>query len=187
MRNINKIAYSVANEIAPDLKKRKNFNGRGYFALVLNHGSSLTIGDVREIAERLALTPVFIAFNMEREFDKSRYFSRLFNSKILLPKTKNEFYNAISECEFTVSENITGAFFSLLSHKPSYLNAKCGVCRTFIAELMSMGCDENIIIPYTKNRIEIIKKVRARDSDFSYIINKIQNRISYEIIEALRT
>lgn len=187
MRNINKLAFSVANEIAPDLKKRRNINGRDCFALVLNIGSSLTIGDVREISERLTLTPVFIAFNTELEFDKSRNFSRFFDSKILIPKTKKEFYDAISECEFTVSENIAGAYFSLLSHKTSYLNAKCGVCRTFIAELISMGCSENIILPYTKNRTDIIKKVRARDSDFSYIINKIQNRISYEIIEALRT
>jgi len=187
MQNINKFAYSVANEIAPDLKKRTNLFNCGCFALILNDGSSLTIGDVGEISKRLALRPVFIAFDTNGEFDRSRCFSRFFNSKVLIPKTKNEFHNAISECEFTVSENIAGAYFSLLSHKPSYLNAKFGACRTFIAELISMGCDENIIIPYTKNRTEIIKKVRVHDSDFSYIINKIQNRISYEIIEAFRT
>lgn len=186
MRNINNFSCSVANKIAPDLERRKNFNRRGYFALILNDDSSLTIGDITEISERLSLTPIFITFNMGSEFDKSRCFSKFFNSKTLMPRTKNEFQNAISECEFTVSECFYGAFLSLLSHKPSYLNTKYEICRAFIAELISMGCSEDIIIPYTKNRTGIIKKARARDSDFSYIINKIQNRISSEIIKAFK-
>lgn len=187
MRNINEFAYSIANEIAPDLKEQASRCKGRNFAFILGSGTSLTAGDVREITERTDLTPIFIVFRENTEIDASRYFSRLFDSKILFPRNRSEFGAAVKECQFTVSESILGAYSSLLSHTPVYLNSKSGVCRSFIAELVAMGCSENILIPYTKNRTDIIKKVRAHDSDFSYIINKIRYRIFFEIIEAFNS
>lgn len=186
MRNINEFAYSIASEIAPDLKKEVSRCRGGSFAFVLKGGTSLTAGDVREITERTNLTPLFILLREKTEIDASRYFSRLFDSKILLVRSNSEFCSAVKECRFTVSESILGAYSSILSYTPAYLNAKSDVSRSFIAELASMGCSKNILIPYIKNRIDIIKKVRAQDSDFSYIINKIRDRICFEITEAFK-
>jgi len=182
MRYLNDLAYSVAKELAPEFKipvYRKN----KYFAFIINESTSLSVGDIKEISERVALKPLFMYIGSDSLISKTRFFSRKFDSKPFFLKSKTDFENAISECEFTVSENPIGAYFSILAHKSVYLNIKNEASRNFITEFISMNCGENIVIPYTKNRIGIIKKVRAKNSDFCYIIDKIRNKISKEIIE----
>lgn len=182
MRYLNELAYSVAKELAPELKTTSQQKGK-YFALILNDSCTLTVGDVREISNRVSLKPIFISIDHEDAIAKAKFFSRIFNSEHLYPKNKSALKNAISKCEFTVSESYLGSYISILSHKPSYLNIGSESSRAFFCELIFMGCEKNVVIPYTKNRTGIIKKVRAKSSDFSYIINKIKHRIRLEILK----
>ncbi len=185
MRYLNELAYSVAKKLAPKFNI-PIYQKNKYYAFVLNDACTLTVGDIKEISERIALKPIFISIGSDSSIYKAKFFSRIFDSEPFFPKNKTDFKNAISKCEFTVSENLFGAYFSILAHKPSYLNMKSEANRTFIAEIILMGCGKNIVIPYTKNRTRIIKKVRAKSSDFYYVIDKIRNRIFSEIIEEFK-
>ncbi len=184
MRYLNELVYSVTEKLVPELKINVCPPNK-YYAFFLSDSCTLTVGDVKEISRRVALKPLFISVDYEDAVSKAKFFSRIFNSEHLCVKNKNAFENVISKCEFTVSENHIGAYFSILAHKPSYLNMKSEASRIFFSEIISMECGENIIIPYTKNRIGIIKKVRAKGSDFSCILNKIRNRIYFEILKEL--
>lgn len=185
MRYLNELAYSVAKEIAPEFKIPL-YQENKYLAFILSESSSLSIGDIKEISERVALKPIFISMGSDRLISKARFFSRIFDSKPFFLKSKRDFENAISECEFTVSENLLGAYFSILAHKSVYLDIKTEASRHFIAEVISMDCGKNIVMPYTKNRTGIIKKVRAKSTDFFYIIDRIRNKIFTEIIEEFK-
>ena len=182
MRYLNELAYSVANALTSELKMPV-YRENKYYAFILDDSCTLTVGDIKEVSTRVSLKPVFISVGSDTSNHKAKFFSRIFNSEHLYPKNQKELRTAISKCEFTVSDSHVGAYFSILAHKPSYLNMKNDSSRMFFAEIISIGYIKNIVIPYTKNRMRIIKKVRAKSSDFSCIINKIRNRIYWEILE----
>ena len=65
-------------------------------------------------------------------------------------------------------------FLSLLSHTPAYVDAGSAEIRRLIGQILKFDISQGLLIPYTKNRTEIITHPIAKSADFYGIIKKIR-------------
>ena len=174
MRNFEKIfSFSIADEIAPDILNAKDKKNASKFALILSNGETISATEIKNVQYRTGLIPLFFLARTN-EFTVSRSYARSLGASVIRPRTNIEFARAMKECEFAISEELSGAVFSLLSHTPTYINAGNAECRRFISEVVKWNVASEIIIPYTKNRTAIIRRPNVSDSDFYYAINKFR-------------
>ena len=167
-------SYSVAKEIMPELSFSKNNSRHTKFALILSTGESISISEIEDIKKRTSLTPVFFDVFLGFHSELLRSYARSLGATIVKVQTKKDFADALKECSFTVTEEITGALFSFLSHTPAYIDAGNYECRNFIGETTKWNISSEIIMPYTKNRTAIIHRPTASDEDFSLAIKKFR-------------
>lgn len=129
------------------------------FALMINRGDSLSPTNVTEIERRTHLSPIFITFSDGASLDISRRYAREVGAKLFMPRTADAARQIISTCNFSICEGFESAIFSLSAKIPAYVYASSPECRSFAARLCAVGISPSLLIPYTKNRTGIIKRL----------------------------
>ena len=166
---------NVLTKMLPSFKTRDT-GVRSYFGIALKADSTLSLSEIRRIIDLTELSPLFISLDGE-DAERHRALARYFDSRAVFPRSINEFSGMSGRCDFLVTEHLPGALFSFLSYTPIYLNVKDADSREFMGELAFRGIGGRAVMPYTKNRLDRIKKVGARDSDFYGILNFIRSEM----------
>lgn len=170
----NAFSYSIAEEIMPDLSTLYGKTNPDKFALFLKTGESLSIPEIQDIKIRTGLSPLFFEISENSSAELSRSYARGLGAPIVRVITQCKLAFALKECSFTVSEDVTGALLSFLSHTPTYVDAGCAEIRSFIGDISKYDIPADAIIPYTKNRTEIITGPITKYGFFQDAIEKIR-------------
>ncbi len=170
----NAFSCSLAEELMPDLSCLAPRAEPTKFALFLSTGESVSIYDVEEIKKKTGLTPLFFNLYENSNHKLLRSYARSLNACVVKAESRNKFALKMSDCAFSVSENASGAFLSLLSHTPVYVDAGSSECRSLVANISRFDFSSEIIIPYTKNRTSVIIPKNVKHDDFLYAVKKIR-------------
>ena len=176
MQNLKEyFSHSMAEEIVPDLSFQKISDS--WFALILDSCETISQREIEEIKERTGLLPLFLDISQDSAREQIHSRARGLCAPVIRPRSKTEFGMALQKCNFSISEDIFGAFFSFLSDTPSYVNAGDEKCRKLIGESAKWNISSEIFVPYTKNRTAIIRRPVVYNSDFSLVKNKFRAEI----------
>lgn len=173
----NAFSYSIAEEIMPDLSHFKSKADFTKFAIILKTGESISIPDIHDIKARTGLSPLLLDFPEGPNSELLRSYARSLGASVAKVRTQNKFAFTLRECRFSISEDVTGALFSFLSHTPVYVDAGCSEIRSLIGQISKFDISEGVIIPYTKNRTSIITCPISKSEDFHGAIKKIRANI----------
>lgn len=167
--------YSICEEIMPNISLIRSSVKRDSFALMIKNGETLTPSHVSDIGERNALSPIFIVLSQGLPLDLSRRYARSLGAKLVLPKSADAAAKVLSTCNFSICESAEYAIFSLSAKLPTYINASCPKCRSLTARICASGANPNVIMPYTKNRTDMICQRFTAESDFLPAIAVVRN------------
>ena len=131
---------------------------------------------INKIAKERGLKPIVILLFPGADstsYDEDNDFA------VYTPRNYSALNNLLAECEFTVSERLHGAIFSITSHTPCYLFGDCEKNRALINEVDRRlpEKEQNILLPYSMTAIVTKKEIGAKDSDFKYLINGLRTEI----------
>lgn len=149
-----------------------------YFAVFLKKGEHISADGINRIAERNRISPIFFAISRDVSADVSRAYARILDTVVAFPKSYGEFSRVIEGCAFSICENLSGAFLSLLCRRPIYINSDCDGCRSFMEEASRLKLPPGIILDFNKNKLSEINTPKVRDEDFEYAAKKIRAYVS---------
>ena len=150
------------------------------FVWILSNKSSISIDDILHIAKERFLVP--IAVNMFEDSDLyAATNARSNNITVITPKSYQQLFEILSKSDFSISERLHGAIFSIISHTPTYLTNNSSKNRALLNEIFSRTEQNSIIHPYSKNDVLRKKEIGACDSDFNYVVNSFK----LDILQAL--
>ncbi len=161
------------------MKKERNMHS--YFAVILSPKRAISKKDMEKIIKRTKMSPVFFSDSSRDMLTRSRFYARIFNTGVVKTRSYAEFKRVIKDCAFTICDSPRPALFSLLSNTPAFIDSGDIGCRHLAGKAAACGCPRGIIIPYTKNRTEIINKVGATGSDFTDVILNVIRRVEKDI------
>jgi hypothetical protein len=145
------------------------------FALMMRDGESLSPHQILNIQKRTGLSPIFITYSQDGELDVSRRYARTLGATLAIPRCAAAAAELLSACNFSICESAEYAIFSLSAKLPTYINASCPKCRSLTARICASGANPNVIMPYTKNRTDMICQRFTAESDFLPAIAVVRN------------
>lgn len=160
---------------------KKAIVAKNRFAVVTEIGTKRCSDDFVSISARTQLSPIFISLSYGDAFRVARGMSRKLGAPISIPECFEDFKRAIESSAFSVCDGIHGAFLSLLSHTPTYLDVERRDAREMIATFTAASVERAVLLPYERSRMHKIKKVGVRDSDFISVFKNAQQNIEAEI------
>ena len=181
------IEYNENSRIMPDLCFLLNNENRkagksGSFVWIISKKQYVSLDEINEISKKRSLTP--IAVNLFKRDDMSAAERIKENGiAVITPRSYDELHDVLSSADFTISERLHGAIFSVISHTPAYISAESGKNQALIYEISKRARQRDIIFPYSKNRVLEKKEIGVRDSDFNYVINSLRLDIFHSLKE----
>lgn len=179
-----KFYFSLAEELIPEIAERPISSDKE-FAVILENGDTLSAVDIERISESTSLVPIFFVISRDESLDISRLYSRWLGAPTVIPKSLRDAVSAISECNFSVSEKSDGALLSFLAGTPAYLNSGSRGCREIIADFSKSAFFSSMFIPYTKGRINLIKRVSVDRALYREEIKKLRTDICAKLSDIL--
>ena len=172
--------YAKRTALMPDMcfllggQNRRSESGNS-FAWIVSKRSAVPISDVLNISLERKLTPIAVILNPN---DTSRRIEiEKHGIAIYAPNSFEEFAAAVKNCEFSISERLHGAIFSLLCHIPSYITADTVKNRALLSEIDKLKIKNVPLISYRPECVTAKKEIGVQDSDFNYLIDLMRRRI----------
>lgn len=146
------------------------------FAWFPSSKRDINVSAIKQISKARGLRPIVIMLFPEKDAKISDNDEEL---TVYAPKSYATLNSILSKCEFTVSERLHGAVFSLLSHTPCYLFGDSDKNTALIDEISrrKRGDATEVLLPYSLASISAKKEIGAKDSDFKYLINGLRTEI----------
>lgn len=177
-----KIAGKLCQEarLMPDLcftlSEKSYQSAKKRFLWIVSSREEISIEEIKRIASMRNLTPVAALMFPGEE---KTIIGKLRDEKIefYTPRDFNAFSEVVSSAEFTVSERLHGAIFSLICHTPSYLTAYACKNKALIDEIEKLSYNDKLLLPYDYDSVCEKKEIGVQDSDFNYVIQFLKEKI----------
>ena len=179
--------YNDNSLIMPDLcfllpEKNSSCSKENLFTWIISDKEGISLDEISQIAKSRRLKP--IAINLFKEKDQGSA-EKIENAgiSVLTPKDFDSLYDILRASQFSISERLHGAIFSIISHVPTYITADSHKNKALLNEITARSTLNNIILPYTKADVITKKEIGACDSDFNYVINSLKRDINHALHE----
>ena len=181
------LAYNRYSLIMPDLcfllpQASANIKKENFFAWIISDKECIATDEIYEISKKRGLFPLVINLFREKDSISEKEIKSL-GFSVITPKSFEELSNFLSAAQFSVSERLHGAIFSIISHTPSYIVINSEKSQALLNEIDSRSNVNKILLPYEKSSVLEKKEIGAKDSDFFYVINSLKRDINHAINE----
>lgn len=179
--------YNHNSVIMPDLcfllsAEKCSCNKDNVFAWIISDKECVSLDEILKISKSRALKP--IAVNLFR--DKDKLCAEKIKSAgitVITPKDFKALTKILRVSQFSISERLHGAIFSIISHTPTYISENTDKNKALLNEITSRTDSEKIIFPYKENDVIAKKEIGATDSDFNYVIDSLKRDINHALYE----
>ena len=178
--------YNLNSRIMPDFcflldEKSKSSKRNKTFVWILSNKNEVSIDDIRVIARERSLKPIAVNMFPSRDGEAAEKIRKA-NIPVISPTDFTELREILSKSDFSISERLHGAIFSIISHVPTYITSSSLKNRALIDEIDLRSKNGKIILPYSRDSVLRKKEIGADDSDFNYVVNSLKQ----DIIHALK-
>ena len=179
--------YTTNSKIMPDFcfllpQAEKRSAPKRQFLWIISGKKNISVEDIIDISRRRGVTPIAVSLFADNDIDSISKIQR-YGIKTVIPKNQNQLKKLLANSEFSLSERLHGAIFSIVSHVPTYITTDSDKNQALLNEIDSRTVGCRILLPYSKNHVLEKKEIGANDSDFNYVINSLKQDIKHALHE----
>ena len=154
------------------------------FLIILKDGKNIDLDFILKLSKKRRLLPILATLTGGEASEEARLLSDRLNIPLFRVNNPNEFQSLVSSCEFSVSERLHGAIFSILNYTPCFL-VDAYEKNIALCEELALRSDEasvgKVLFLTDGKTADTIKEVGAKSSDFEKILYSLREDIKSSI------
>ena len=155
---------------------------KSYFCWIVSKKALIHADEILEISRKRKIAPLAVFLNFPEDKSICKHLAE-HNISYSVPKNFESFASIAAKAEFTVNERLHGAIFSIICHVPAYLFTDSPKKAALISDCNKICDGVPLLLNYNKNDVLAKKEIGAKDSDFSYLIDRQRREIHRELCE----